>query len=83
MQATEPFINVSFCFFYTQYTDYPKHDHNLIAELLKQWKIHKSENILTYREHCHKSPVTGTVGVPLYAPWVDAMDDTLEGFVGK
>ncbi|XP_066924746.1 trimethylamine monooxygenase-like [Clytia hemisphaerica] len=63
------------------YTDYPKHDNDSIAELLKAWKIHKSENILTYREHCHKSPVTGTVGAPLYAPWVDAMDDTLEGFL--
>jgi len=65
------------------FTDYPKHDHDNIAAMFKQWKVHKKENILTYREHCFKSPNTGTMGAPLYAPWVNAMDDSIEGFVGK
>jgi len=64
-----------------QYTDYPKHDNDSIALMFKEWKRSKKENIMTYRDRCFKSPNTGTVGCKLYAPWIEAKDDTIKGFL--
>lgn len=64
-----------------QYTDYPKYDHAGTVDRIREWRKHKEEDIMTYREKCFTSPNTGTMGVPLYAPWVNAMDDSLEKFI--
>ncbi len=62
--------------------DYPSFDLDLTVEEFKEWEHHKEENILTYRDKCFRSPCTGNMA-PLHGePWLKAMDDSLEGYVG-
>ena len=68
-----------------QYTDYPttQEINAENAKILQQWTKNKQTDISTYRDHCFKSPATGTMAIPLYAPWLKAFDDSLEGFLNS
>ena len=62
--------------------DYPSFDLDLTVEEFKEWEHHKEENILTYRDKCFRSPCTGNMA-PLHGePWLKAMDDSLDSYVG-
>ena len=62
-------------------TDYPSFDIPLVNQLFKEWKKHKKESIMGYRDNGYPSPVTGIVAPPHHTPWVDAMDDSLEAYL--
>jgi len=64
--------------------NYPKkHDINIIAEHLKVWKVHKSEDILTYRDHSFTSPNDGHLACKHVLPWIKSFDDSIEGYVNQ
>jgi trimethylamine monooxygenase len=62
-------------------TDYPHLDVDGVADLLKEWKHHKEEDILGYRDHSYRSVLTGNTAPVHHTPWMQAMDDSLEAFL--
>ncbi|WP_253908029.1 hypothetical protein [Arthrobacter sp. H20] len=64
-------------------TDYPPFDLDRVADLFKQWLINKENNILGYRDDTHTSVMTGTEASVHHTPWLSAMDDSLERFLGS
>ncbi|TFF17860.1 NAD(P)/FAD-dependent oxidoreductase [Jiella endophytica] len=63
-------------------TDYPHLDVDRVAELFKEWEHHKQEGILTYRDRSYPSTLTGTLAPVHHTPWIKALDDSLEAFLG-
>ena len=63
-------------------TDYPHLDVDEVARLFKEWEHHKVEGILTYRDRSYPSTITGTVSPAHHTPWMKAMDDSLQTFMG-
>jgi trimethylamine monooxygenase len=64
-------------------TDYPSFDVDGICEAFIEWKRHKKANIMTFRDQSFKSVMTGSMAPSHHTPWVEAMDDSLEGFLQK
>ena len=62
-------------------TDYPEFDCAGANEAFFQWKKHKKENIMTFRDHGYKSALTGTMAPAHHTPWKDALDDSLEAYL--
>ena len=62
-------------------TDYPSFDIEGANEAFFQWKKHKKQNIMTFRNNGYKSVMTGTMAPPHHTPWKDAMDDSLESYL--
>jgi trimethylamine monooxygenase len=54
-----------------------------MAEQFKDWKHHKEENVLTYREASFPSLLTGTMAPTHHTPWMEALDDSLEAFLSN
>ena len=63
-------------------TDYPSFDVDASDEAFFQWKKHKKQNIMTFRDNGYVSPMTGDLAPPHHTKWVDAMDDSLESYIG-
>ena len=64
-------------------TDYPDFDTPLVNKMFKDWKKHKKESIINYRDHGHTSPLTGTVAPVHHTAWEDALDDSLESYLAE
>ncbi len=62
-------------------TDYPSFDVDGACEAFYQWKKHKSENIMGFRDNAYKSVITGSMAPRHHTPWVDALDDTKEVYL--
>ena len=62
-------------------TDYPSFDVDGANEAFFQWKKHKKQNIMTFRDNCYKSVITGSMAPVHHTPWKDAMDDTIESYL--
>lgn len=62
-------------------TDYPDFNTPLVNQMFKNWKKHKKQSILNYRDHGHTSPLTGTMAPAHHTPWVEALDDSLDSFL--
>ncbi|CAM2753254.1 flavin containing monooxygenae [Legionella steigerwaltii] len=62
-------------------TDYPKFDVDAVDQTFIDWKHHKHESIMTYRDNAYRSIVTGTMQPTHHTPWVDALDDSLEAYL--
>jgi trimethylamine monooxygenase len=62
-------------------TDYPSFDVDGACEAFYQWKKHKKENIMTFRNNCYKSVITGTMAPIHHTPWKDALDDSLKSYL--
>ena len=62
-------------------TDYPSFDIDAANEAFFQWKKHKKQGIMAFRDHGYVSPMTGTKAPPHHTPWVDALDDSLEAYL--
>ena len=62
-------------------TDYPSFDLDAACEAFYQWKKHKKQNIMTFRDNGYVSPLTGTKAPPHHTPWKDALDDSLESYL--
>ncbi|MCK8462247.1 NAD(P)/FAD-dependent oxidoreductase [Aliiroseovarius sp. S1339] len=62
-------------------TDYPSFDVEGACQAFKQWKGHKKAGIMTFRDNCYKSVMTGTMAPVHHTPWKDALDDSLEAYL--
>ena len=62
-------------------SDYPDFNTPLVSAMFKDWKGHKKQSIIGYRDNGHTSPMTGTVAPTHHTGWVDALDDSLESFL--
>ena len=62
-------------------TDYPNFDIDGACEAFYQWKNHKSENIMGFRDNCYKSVMTGTMAPMHHTPWKEALDDSMESYL--
>jgi len=62
-------------------TDYPDFDVDAANEAFFQWKKHKKENIMTFRDNAYKSAITGTMAPLHHTKWVDALDDSYESYM--
>ena len=62
-------------------TDYPDFNTPLVNEMFYDWKKHKKQSIIGYRDHGHTSPLTGTVAPIHHTQWDDALDDSLESYL--
>ena len=56
-------------------------DWDVAAEDFKHWEHHKEENIATYRDQSHPSPVTGSKAPVHHTLWWEALDDSMETFL--
>ncbi|MEL6479207.1 MAG: NAD(P)/FAD-dependent oxidoreductase [Pseudomonadota bacterium] len=62
-------------------TDYPSFDIEAANQAFFEWKKHKKQNIMTFRDNGYTSPMTGTKAPPHHTPWKDALDDSLESYL--
>lgn len=62
-------------------TDYPTFDIEAMRLIFMEWKKHKKENIMNFRDHIYKSAITGTLAAPHHTAWVDALDDSLQAYL--
>lgn len=62
-------------------TDYPSFDVDASNEAFFQWKKHKKQDIMTFRNNGYVSPMTGKQAPPHHTPWKDALDDSLEAYL--
>ena len=62
-------------------TDYPSFDVDGANEAFFQWKKHKKQNIMTFRDNRYRSVMTGTMAPIHHTAWVDATDDSMESYL--
>ena len=62
-------------------TDYPDFNTPLVNQMFYDWKKHKKQSIIGYRDHGHTSPLTGRVAPVHHTRWEDALDDSLESYL--
>ncbi len=62
-------------------TDYPDFNTAGAVQAFFEWKAHKKENIMTFRDHGYKSALTGTMAPEHHTPWKDALDDSLDCYL--
>jgi len=58
-------------------TDYPSFDVDGACDAFYQWKKHKKQNIMTFRDNSYKSVITGSMAPVHHTPWKDALDDSM------
>lgn len=62
-------------------TDYPSFDMDGACQAFFEWKGHKGEDIMAFRNNSYKSVITGTMAPVHHTPWKDALDDSLEVYL--
>jgi trimethylamine monooxygenase len=62
-------------------TDHPSLDIDAVNKTFLQWKQHKIENIMTFRDHIYRSATTGNLSVMQLSSWKDAHDDSLQFYL--
>jgi trimethylamine monooxygenase len=58
-------------------TDYPSFDVDGACIAFYEWKKHKADDIMAFRDNCYKSVITGTMAPKHHTPWKDALDDSM------
>jgi trimethylamine monooxygenase len=62
-------------------TDYPSFDVAAADKAFIEWKKHKKQNIMAFRDNAYVSPMTGTMAPRHHTPWVEALDDSMESYL--
>ncbi|WP_413203915.1 NAD(P)-binding domain-containing protein [Rhodospirillum sp. A1_3_36] len=62
-------------------TDYPSFDVDGACEAFYQWKKHKADDIMAFRDNCYLSVITGTMAPKHHTPWKDALDDSMATYL--
>jgi trimethylamine monooxygenase len=62
-------------------TDYPPLNIEGMNEAFFQWKQHKKDDIMGFRNQSYRSAITGTVSPSHHTPWKDALDDSMEAYL--
>lgn len=58
-------------------TDYPHLDTKGVNEQFFEWEHNKHENVMTFRDHPHRSVLTGNMATVHHTPWLKALDDSM------
>jgi len=64
-------------------TDYPTFDIEGVRQTFLEWKHHKKDDIMNFRNYSYRSLMTGTMSPPHHTPWIDALDDSLEAYLNN
>ena len=62
-------------------TDYPSFDIDAVNEIFLEWKRHKQEDIMGFRNKTYRSVMTGRMAAPHHTKWAQALDDSLECYI--
>lgn len=62
-------------------TDYPSFDVDGACEAFFEWKDHKKEDIMGFRNHAYRSVITGSMAPVHHTPWKDALEDSMESYL--
>ncbi|NVO24671.1 NAD(P)-binding domain-containing protein [Donghicola mangrovi] len=62
-------------------TDYPSFDVDGASKAFFEWKKHKAQDIMGFRNNSYVSVMTGTMAPVHHTPWKDALDDSLEVYL--
>jgi trimethylamine monooxygenase len=62
-------------------TDYPNFDVDGMCKAFFEWKQHKVDGIMDFRNNSYKSLMTGTMAPKHHTPWADALDDSMEAYL--
>ena len=62
-------------------TDYPSFDVDGMCKAFFEWKQHKVDGIMGFRNNSYKSLITGTMAPKHHTPWADALDDSMEAYM--
>lgn len=62
-------------------TDYPNFDVDAVNELFIEWKHHKHEDIMGFRNNTYRSVMTGNMQPKHHTSWLDALDDSLQTYL--
>ena len=62
-------------------TDCPSFDVDAANEAMFQQKKHRETDIMTFRDNCFKSSVTGTMAPMHHTAWKDDFDDSMESYL--
>ncbi|PZO81363.1 MAG: potassium transporter [Mesorhizobium amorphae] len=63
-------------------TDYPAFDIEATNKTFMEWEHHKAEDIMGFRNNGYRSLMTGTMAPKHHTPWLEALDDSLETYLG-
>ncbi|MDQ8937170.1 NAD(P)/FAD-dependent oxidoreductase [Acinetobacter rudis] len=64
-------------------TDYPSFDIDAVHKIFMEWKKHKKEDIMGFRDKVYTSVMTGNLAKPHHTPWLYALNDSLENYLGS
>lgn len=62
-------------------TDYPSFDIEKVKQIFLQWRQHKRDNIMTFRDQTYRSVITGTMAAQHHTCWLKAYDDSLRAYL--
>ena len=62
-------------------TDYPDFDIPAVNRMFKEWKGHKGQDIMGYRDKGFPSTITGGMAPVHHTPWLEAMDDSMASYL--
>ncbi|WP_342234843.1 NAD(P)/FAD-dependent oxidoreductase [Inquilinus sp. OTU3971] len=63
-------------------TDYPSFDIEGTNQTFMEWEHHKAEDIMGFRNNAYRSLMTGTMSPMHHTPWLEALDDSMEAYLG-
>ncbi|WP_424987215.1 NAD(P)-binding domain-containing protein [Microbulbifer sp. S227A] len=64
-------------------TDYPSFDIDGACQAFYDWKKHKAQDIMGFRNNRYKSVITGTMAPVHHTPWKDALDDSMAAYLAN
>ncbi|MDF3607930.1 NAD(P)/FAD-dependent oxidoreductase [Paracoccus sp. DMF-8] len=62
-------------------TDYPSFDVDGACAAFYEWKDHKKQDIMGFRNQRYKSVITGTMAPSHHTPWNTALDDSMAAYL--
>ncbi len=62
-------------------TDYPSFDIDGVNQAFFEWKKHKAEDIMGFRNRTFTSLMTGNPQPAHHTPWVEALDDSMKSYL--
>lgn len=62
-------------------TDYPSFDVAAADKAFIEWKKHKKQDIMRFRDNAYVSPMTGAMAPKHHTPWVEALDDSMASYL--
>ena len=64
-------------------TDYPDFDIEAVNQTFMQWEHHKHDDIMGFRNNAYTSLMTGNRQPKHHTQWLQAMDDSMESYLGS